>query len=132
MVILGLYITGTARIKMFNYSNNMSINVAVIQPNVDPNEKWDYSSRIETINFMDSLHTIAVSLNPDLIIFPETALPAYLRLNKSVRSKIQSKVDNSRIPVLIGTVDRIFDKDGEKIYYNSSMYLKPDRDFEDA
>ena len=130
LLILGLYITGTARIKMFNYSNNMSINVAVIQPNVDPNEKWDYSSRIQTINFMDSLHTIAVSLNPELIIFPETALPAYLRLNKSVRSKIQSKVDNSRIPVLIGTVDRIFDNDGKKIYYNSSMYLKPNRDFE--
>ena len=130
LIILGLYIAGNARVKMFDDNNVLSIDVAIIQPNVDPNEKWDYSSRIETIRYMDSLHTIAISLNPDIIIFPETALPAYLRLNNSVRFKIQSKVDKSKIPVLIGTVDRIFDKDGEKQYYNSSMYLKPNVNFE--
>jgi len=130
LIILGLYITGNVRIKMFDDNNEDSINIAIIQPNIDPNEKWDYSSRIQTIRHMDSLHTIAISLNPHIIIFPETALPAYLRLNNSVRSKIQSKVDNSKIPVLIGTVDRIFDKDGKKQYYNSSMYLRPKLNFE--
>ena len=130
LIILGLYITGNARMKMFDGNKGSSIKVAIIQPNVDPNDKWDYSSRIKTIQYMDSLHANAISLNPDIIIFPETALPAYLRLNNSVRSKIQLKVDNSKIPVLIGTVDRIFDKDRKKQYYNSSMYLKPNVDFE--
>lgn len=130
LIIFGLHISGNSRIKIFEKYDETSINVAIIQPNIDPNEKWDYSSRAETIKYMDSLHTIAISLNPDVIIFPETALPAYLRLNNLVRSKIQSRVDLSSVPVLIGTVDRKINKSGEKQYYNSSMYLKPHSDFE--
>ena len=128
-IIFGLHIVGKARINSLHYENK-SIRVAVIQPNIDPNKKWDYSGRIKTISFMDSLHTIAISKNPDIILFPETALPAYLRLNRQIRSKIQLKVDQSKIPILIGTVDRKLNKEQDKIYYNSSMYLQPDLDFE--
>tara|TARA_B100001758_G_scaffold70994_1_gene59836 strand:- start:518 stop:1363 length:846 start_codon:yes stop_codon:yes gene_type:complete len=101
----------------------------VIQPNLDPNEKWDRATRELTINIMDSLHQIAIDLEPDIILFPETALPAYLRLNNKIRQQLQNHVDQSKIPILIGTVDRRFDDEGRKLYYNSSMYISPGKNY---
>ena len=94
---------------------------------MNPNEKWDRSTRELTLN-IDSLH-LAIGLNPDIILFPETALPAYLRLNNS-RKRLQSEVNKSNIPILIGTVDRRFDDLGKKLYFNSSMYLYPNKDYQ--
>tara|TARA_Y100001970_G_scaffold286978_1_gene410482 strand:- start:1102 stop:2595 length:1494 start_codon:yes stop_codon:yes gene_type:complete len=119
---------GYIRIKTLKYLNH-NINIAVIQPNIDPNEKWDYNTRKLTISFMDSLYNKAISLNPDIILFPETALPTYLRINNNIRNNIQQKVNQSGIPALIGTIDRDFDSLGNKIYYNSAIYFSPNEQF---
>ena len=79
---------------------------------------------------MDSLHNVAINMNPDIILFPETALPTYLRLNNRIKNKIQSKVDSTSIPILIGTVDRRYDSLGKKLYFNSSMLLKPHQSYD--
>ena len=112
-----------------NQENTTELSIAVIQPNLDPNEKWDKSTRELTINIMDSLHRKAIDLDPDIILFPETALPAYLRINNKVRNRLQNIVDQSNIPILIGTVDRRFDNKGKKLFYNSSMYICPDKNY---
>ena len=106
-----------------NYSD--TVNVAIIQPNIDPNKKWNKISRKRTHQVMDSLHSEAIKLNPDIILFPETALPTYIRLNKKVRDLLQNRVDSSRIPILIGTVDRRFSPEGGKNFFNSSIYFQP-------
>jgi len=106
-----------------------SIDIAIIQPNVDPNKKWDYDLRKETMTFMDSLYEDAITMNPDLIIFPETALPSYLRIENRVRNELQQKVNESDIPIIIGTVDRDVDSNGTRSYFNSSMYLTPRSDY---
>ena len=129
IIFIGLFISGWGRMQLFDPKSD-SIDIAVIQPNVDPNEKWDYSNRQETLMFMDSLYEIAMSLQPDFILFPETALPTYLRLNNRVRSQLQRKVDASGIPILVGTVDRIIDTSGNKVYFNSAMYLRPAGEYE--
>ena len=129
IIFIGLFISGWGRMQLFDPKSD-SIDIAVIQPNVDPNEKWDYSNREEMLMFMDSLYGIAMSLQPDFILFPETALPTYLRLNNRVRSQLQRKVDASGIPILVGTVDRIIDTSGNKVYFNSAMYLRPAGEYE--
>ena len=106
-----------------------NIEVAVVQPNIDPNKKWDYSLRKETISLMDSLYNDAIAMRPDLIIFPETALPSYLKIETQIRKKLQRKVNESQIPILIGTVDKRIDQNGDKSYFNSSMYLSPHSEF---
>ena len=84
----------------------------MIQPNIDPNEKWDNNNRTQTLNLMDSLYNEAIILEPDIILFPETALPTYLRINNRIRKQLQNKVNDSKIPILIGTVDRKVDSNG--------------------
>ena len=117
-------------IRMKNFSpTSKSIDIAIIQPNIDPNKKWNYNLRKQTITFMDSLHQDAIDMVPDLIIFPETALPSYLRIENRVREKLQRKVNQSGIPIIIGTVDRKLDSNGTKSYFNSAMYLSPQKDY---
>ena len=128
IIILGLWFFGNARMNEYDDSAE-KLEVAILQPNIDPNEKWDYQKKKETIAYMDSLHAVAIELNPDLILFPETALPAYLRLNSNVRGMIQDRVDSSGIPVITGTVDRTISPNGEKSYFNSTMFLTPNHDF---
>ncbi len=117
-------------IQKTKYENSdKNIDVAIIQPNLDPNEKWNFNKRKETIAFMDSLVQEAINLDPDLILLPETAYPAYLVKNKSIRKRIQLKVDSSKVPILIGTVHSVIQSTGEKNYFNSSILLSPDNDF---
>ena len=67
---------GLIRLNMeLDQNNNTELDIAVIQPNLNPNEKWDRSTRELTLNIMDSLHQLAIGLNPDIILFPETACP---------------------------------------------------------
>ncbi|MBI89167.1 MAG: apolipoprotein N-acyltransferase [Candidatus Marinimicrobia bacterium] len=126
-----LILFGLWKIKLHqNPKDYHHLNVSVIQPNIDPNQKWDISTRHMKFKLMDSLHTEAIKLNPELILFPETALPTYLRINNQIRNKLQSVVNNSKIPILIGTVDREIDSSGVKSYYNSAMYMQPGKNFE--
>ncbi len=120
---ISVYIGGSARMDTFNEIEK-SVSIAVIQPNIDPNEKWDRSSRDRTIATMDSLHQIAIRLNPNMILWPEAALPIYLRINSHHKKRIQTIVDQSGIPMLTGIVDRrIIDQ--ERHYFNGSMFFKP-------
>ena len=74
-ILIGLSIAGMGRI-MSLPKLNKDIAVAIVQPNVNPNIKWQ--NKREIIALMDSLHQESIKFNPDLIVFPETALPSYL------------------------------------------------------
>ena len=126
ILLVGIWFFG--QFKMGEYEkSDKNIQVAILQPNIDPNTKWDFHKKNEIIAYIDSLHRVAIRLNPDLIILPETAYPVYLRLNRTVREMIQSKVDSSNIPVLTGTVDRTKSAKGEKQYYNSTLFFTPNQ-----
>jgi len=106
------------------------VEIAVTQPNIDPNEKWDRENKTMVYQLMDSLHVVANELSPDLILWPETALPTYLRLSRSTRNKIMKRIQSYNIPLLSGTVDRRVNQDGETEYFNGSIYLKENGSFE--
>ena len=99
----------------------------IVQPNIDPNIKWHEKRKI--ISFMDSLHHEAAKLKPDIIVFPETALPAYLTKDTKTREMLQETVNIYDIPLLTGTIDVKIEKKN-KNYYNSAMWLTPNSDFQ--
>ena len=123
---IGISIVGWARIESLQI-NEKKINAVAVQPNIDPNKKWHEKKRI--IAFMDSLHQEATKMNPDIIVFPETALPSYLSRDHKTRRMLQETVDKSKIPLLTGTIDISLDNK-QKSYYNSAMWLTPNNDFQ--
>ena len=126
LILIGLSIAGAGRILSLPKSNQ-KISVAVVQPNVNPNTKWQ--NKKEIIAFMDSLHQESIKFKPDLIVFPETALPSYLVRDSRTRGALQRKVDSSGIPLLTGTIHTSFENNS-RYYYNSSMFIIPQKEYE--
>ena len=126
LILIGLSIAGAGRILSFPKSNQ-EISVAVVQPNVNPNTKWQ--NKKEIIAFMDSLHQESIKFKPDLIVFPETALPSYLVRDSRTRGALQSTVNSSDIPLLTGTIHTSFENNF-RYYYNSSMFIIPQKKYE--
>ena len=126
LVLIGLSIAGKGRILSLPKSNQ-DIKVAVVQPNVNPNTKWQ--NKKEIIALMDSLHQESIKLKPELIVFPETALPSYLVRDNRTRGALQSTVNSSDIPLLTGTIHTSFENKS-RYYYNSSMLIIPQKKYE--
>ena len=126
LILIGLSIAGAGRILSLPKSNQ-KISVAVVQPNVNPNTKWQ--NKKEIIAFMDSLHQESIKFKPDLIVFPETALPSYLVRDNRTRGTLQSTVNSSGIPLLTGTIHTSFENNF-RYYYNSSMFIIPQKKYE--
>jgi len=124
-LLIGISLVGWARIKSLNETQK-EINAVIVQPNIDPNIKWHEKKKI--ISFMDSLHHEAAGLNPDIIVFPETALPSYLTRDYKTRKMLQETVNEYNIPLLTGTIDVVIENNN-KNYYNSAMWLTPNSDF---
>ena len=125
LVFLLVFSYGYIRIVTIDDVKTESVSIAITQPNINPDEKWEPESREENFALMHGLLDSALSLNPDLILWPESAVPAYLRLSSHRRRPITAKLAKYNIPLLSGTVDRIISKNGEKIYYNSTIFIKP-------
>jgi len=123
--LIGISIVGWARMQSLNETQK-EINAVIVQPNVDPNIKWH--EKEEIISFMDSLHHEAAGLNPDIIVFPETALPSYLTRDYKTRKMLQETVNEYNIPLLTGTIDVVIENNN-KNYYNSAMWLTPNSNF---
>ena len=127
-LILLLWVFGLMKINSIeNVPVNNSIQVAITQPNVDPNEKWERGNREPTFILMHTLLDKAINMSPDLILWPETALPSYLRLSDSDRRPLQKKVDSFNIPLLSGTIDKKLSKQGFPLYFNGSIYFQPNK-----
>lgn len=109
-----------------NSADAGTLTLVGVQPNLDPNAKWDPALRQDNLALMDSLYREALSLNPDVVLWPETALPVYLRLSTSVRRHLESQVKQSGVPLLSGTVDRRIGPGREKLYFNGSIFITPD------
>ncbi len=121
------WIVGNLRLSALERSGSpQTRTVAILQPNIDPNQKWESDFRPHLYAIMDSLHQMAVKAKPDLILWPEAALPVNLRLASYHRKPLEKTVKDSGIPVLIGTVDWERTATGEKTYYNGSIYLSPE------
>ena len=113
---------GTLRFQSFEKKEHPNTrNVSAIQPNINPNQKWDVRFRDRLYTIMDSLNLEAYSYNPDLVLWPEAALPAYMRVS-SLRNKYESLVDKTNIPLLMGTVDYSYELN-ERLSYNGAIYF---------
>ncbi|MCW8850382.1 MAG: apolipoprotein N-acyltransferase, partial [Melioribacteraceae bacterium] len=123
------------------------ITVGLIQPNLNPNKKWEIGNIDEQVEMYIGLTKDAVKKGAELIIWPETALPVYLMTNRYDKQStfIQNFVDSSNIPILTGMPHANFYLDateapidakplknskGAYTSYNSILLFSPDKGVE--
>ncbi|MBU0712767.1 apolipoprotein N-acyltransferase [bacterium] len=109
-----------------NREPRRKVHVSLIQPNVDPNEKWDRDSFYTVMQLLHDLSDSSAIEPRDLIVWPETATPTYLRKNRG-RSldRIYRHLEQLDSHLLTGVPDFEFEDDETYKVYNATFLLRP-------
>lgn len=105
--------------------SDRTLTVGIAQPNLEPRAKeyrpFDYHFQILRRQTAE-----AVSNGADFVVWPETAVPAYLGLaaNRHYRDRIQHLVDSLDVAIYTGA-NHLDEFEGRRRSFNSSFLLRP-------
>jgi len=115
--------------RMHSFSKPVaSIDIGIVQPNIDPNLKFTPPMRDETFNRLLRLSEDCQKKNPDkklsLIVWPETATPVFLKTAGIYQNKVIELANRINAPILTGTPIYNY-KTGEM--YNGAVLIEPQK-----
>ncbi len=110
-------------IKLTEERPGKTITVGIIQGNIEQDKKWDSLYQNEVINTYKELTLNASIKKPDIIIWPETALPFFFGEDISLTNNLLNFQKNLATNLLFGTV-LIKDKKKQPFQLtNSAVFL---------
>jgi apolipoprotein N-acyltransferase len=101
-----------------------SVRISVVQGNIPQESKWNFSSRDMIMRSYFKLTSYAVKDNPDLIIWPEAALPVVLEEEPEYYHRTLDYINSINKPLLFGAVTT-----NHGFYYNSAILVSGDAKF---
>lgn len=130
LAFVGLY--GGNRVGDFRVDRTSEpITVAVAQPNVDLRIKWKPAFTDSTFRLIERLCREAAPMRPDLIVFPETSAPVYMRYQPGYMNLLVDLARELDTAIYIGFLDgRTDGLDDSLAVYNSSGLFDTDGRFE--
>jgi apolipoprotein N-acyltransferase len=104
--------------------NARSVRVAVIQPNIPQEDKFDPAAEDAVLVLLERLTGIAAATKPEFIIWPEAAVPRGVYADEHNFEFIQKIVTDLPCPLLVGT---LIDTPGdpEPKMYNGAVLFSP-------
>jgi apolipoprotein N-acyltransferase len=103
---------------------NTFINTAIIQGNIDQAVKWDESFQEQTIIKYTDLTKSSFKTSPDIIVWPETAVPLFFQDENSLTEMLYDLVKEGNTHLIFGSP--AYKRNGDRIlYYNTAWYLSP-------
>ena len=97
------------------------VRVTVIQPSISQPLKGDPDYAAATFGIVSSLTRQAGAERPDLIVWPETSLPAVLRREPAIQRSLEALSRETRAPLLVGAIDA--DSKSPPRVYNTAFLL---------
>lgn len=125
-VLLLAWIGGVRAIRRYEDRPGTSLRVALIQLNIPQFEKMVEECFGEIERRLQHSTAAAVEQHhPELVIWPETAVPTFVRGVPSTE-KVIADLLALGVPLLVGAMD--FERQGERcVYFNSSFLFDPER-----
>jgi apolipoprotein N-acyltransferase len=121
---------GSRELRRLIQEPTRSLRVGVIQPLSE--NKWSPELALKNFRVLWELSDAALSLKPELLLWPETAVPEELRYSETASELVKSLVQ-SGIPLLLGSLDyettsteTETETELERVYYNSSFLVWTD------
>ena len=101
-----------------------TVRVALIQPAIPQYEKWDEAFVAGIYERLRSLtETAHRAGRPELVIWPETAVPDNLRIREEAASLVRD-LTASGVPLLAGALDGYLDEARQPRYLNSAFLIR--------
>jgi apolipoprotein N-acyltransferase len=111
-------------------SPSRTIKAALVQPSIPQTLIWDPSKSDQRFEELLRLSEIALTNKPDLLIWPESAVPALFRQDEEARNAITSLARRHSVWMIIGADDFSIKPGGtaprDVLYHNSSFLISPD------
>ncbi|RJP84076.1 MAG: apolipoprotein N-acyltransferase [Desulfobacteraceae bacterium] len=102
-----------------------TVNVGVIQGNIDQSEKWDRAFRESIIStYIRLSEQAARSKSLDLVIWPETSAPFYFNYDETLTEMVLQGIGNMGPDFIIGSPTVEF-SGPDDFYYNSAYLISP-------
>ncbi len=104
---------------------------AAIQPDIPQDRKWDAAFERETQRRLVELSLRAARARPNLVVWPESALPSYLRYDPTSRALVLALAQRIGSPIFTGTTDadtlpgRGGGLPGDYVVYNAAFLVRP-------
>lgn len=98
--------------------------LALVQPAVPQYAKWDEAFVDRLYADLRTLSVAAARGDPDLLVWPETAVPDELRASDAACDVVRAATSNG-VTLLAGAIDGERTDAGEALYYNTSFLLAP-------
>jgi apolipoprotein N-acyltransferase len=103
-----------------------TVRVALIQGNIPMDVKWDTDFIDYNIETYLDMSREAAAEKPDLIVWPETAIPVVLRYEPRIMHRLLGFGDSLGIPILTGVPEVIW-KNGRPQDFNRAVLLQAGR-----
>jgi apolipoprotein N-acyltransferase len=110
-----------ARLGWHDPARGPALRVALLQGNIDQSLKWDRAYQTATLEIYERLTRQAAAERPDLVVWPETALPFLLRGEPELGRRVLELAAELHVPLLVGSPDL---RDG--LFYNSAFLIGAD------
>ena len=126
-VMLSIIIFGAASILTAKPPVQVNFSAALVQGNISQRRNADNDQALEALDVYMQLSEAIVKGRPDILIWPETAVPypyrGYNNLCREYRSRLTDFIKRNQIPMLIGTIDfeQSFDPGKPPLTLNSAF-----------
>ena len=132
---------GIWKLKQPLASRGTGFSALIVQGNIDQNRKWDPAYQQETLNsYLELSRRGLQTSEPDLVLWPETAMPFYLQESKELTESIRRLCQSEEIDLITGAPGYtllpgggyhlhnrayLFDRSGSITDYYSKQHLVP-------
>ena len=125
----GVYAYGAMRIREIRQSmgNARSMDVSLIQGNIEQAVKWNQDFQTETIRIYEELSLRGAKAPGTLIVWPETAVPFNFQEPGVLRARVRQLPSQTKSWLLFGSVSYAAAPAGTD-YFNSAFLLSPGGD----
>ena len=113
---------GYARLLWRDPTGGAAVRVGLLQGNIDQSVKWDRSYQTATLDIYERLVWRVAAEKPALIVWPETAVPFFLRREPELSTRVYRLIAETGVPMLVGSPD--VGEDGR--LYNTAFLLGRD------
>jgi apolipoprotein N-acyltransferase len=129
IVLFALLLTGLSSIRALTPATR-TVKVALVQPSIPQTLIWDPNENTNRFNELVHLSEAALKTKPQLLVWPEAAIPTMLRYDTNISDAVLNLVTNNHVWAIVGSDDAVLadtppDKEPEVIYYNSAFAISP-------
>jgi apolipoprotein N-acyltransferase len=99
-----------------------ALHVALLQPDIPEIGNWQMADPEMIYNRLETLTDLAIrSPDLDLVVWPETALPDFVRFSPRSAGLVEQLVKTGGVSLLAGSMDKVWRTNAPSLYYNASM-----------